>query len=776
MYSVFTAHDINVILHKFIADLNKYRNQVGLFTTISVVVPHRAMALWLKYRIADTNGICANIDFVIISDFISRQINNYVAIDADRSISIIYSKLCVLADRNMLPFNIPGDYCTIFNIAVRLSKIFRDYLYLYTRAIISGNFIATLPHYQQLIWHTLFEEIALAGLRTYLDLYQSNFDKTRDTVFMFCINYLHSSQLEILLKLPLRLFWYLCVPSNEYYGDLLPRVNAGNLLLANFGIRSKLMHDMFCSYDVMFDCIECACYTNNLLQIIQNDVKRVIYRDKTTAVSKEYLSDGSINIYVAYSRLAEITHLFDQITILMNNGVSISDIIVIAPDIFLYHKFIDAVFCDIDHNFVRSIGESSHWLFLKKLLQLPSILNIQYFNSLLEHAVGVLFAANEIAYIKLWMSSNVLDTYNVLKKLVLGFCLPHQLAYDYGKLPVFDSCVAYDNIEFNQMVLVNKLSILFDIIDYLHGKFIDEQNLRSVAMTDLIDGMEVISDKIIQCNNEYQDVYADFISFLVHYQGDASNIWNISALSILLDKFLRQRSFVELNGQLTFASIHDMVAIPYSVVYMLGMNCGEFPNNYADIFDNKASYIATDASQQNFLDILLTAKDKLFISYVGIDARGNILEPSSVVVMLKQVIADTVNCKNEIVQRIEHQSYAPCVRDLHFNISLPSVITFEALVNTYLHSNYNLKYMVDFMDGEINYHDKLTILDTHISRKFYVAMQNLVFKLGVDTVQDMYVSGQLLEYFKYINIFAELALFNVRYENYMNMYFAYQAM
>lgn len=93
-------------------------------------------------------------------------------------------------------------------------------------------------------------------------------------------------------------------------------------------------------------------------------------------------------------------------------------------------------------------------------------------------------------------------------------------------------------------------------------------------------------------------------------------------------------------GGITFASFDSARCVPARVVVMLGMNDGTFPRApRKDAFDLVASRpprrgdpSCRDEDRQAFLDALLSARDRLIVTYVGQSIANNGARPPSVVV------------------------------------------------------------------------------------------------------------------------------------------------
>ena len=107
-------------------------------------------------------------------------------------------------------------------------------------------------------------------------------------------------------------------------------------------------------------------------------------------------------------------------------------------------------------------------------------------------------------------------------------------------------------------------------------------------------------------------------------------------LSSLDERGLSQRFFA---GAVTFATLMPMRAIPFRHVCLLGMNDGDYPRSRTPMdFDLMGrDYRPGDRSRREddrclFLEALLSARDRLYISWVGRSINDNTERPPSVLV------------------------------------------------------------------------------------------------------------------------------------------------
>ncbi len=112
-----------------------------------------------------------------------------------------------------------------------------------------------------------------------------------------------------------------------------------------------------------------------------------------------------------------------------------------------------------------------------------------------------------------------------------------------------------------------------------------------------------------------------------------------------------------LRGQLTFCSMLPMRSIPFKVIALLGMNEGEFPkidrNPTFDLLTHnfrKGDRSRRADDRYQFLEILLSARQQLIITYIGQSISHNETIPPSVVVSeLLEVLQESYQLSDLII-------------------------------------------------------------------------------------------------------------------------------
>jgi exodeoxyribonuclease V gamma subunit len=121
-----------------------------------------------------------------------------------------------------------------------------------------------------------------------------------------------------------------------------------------------------------------------------------------------------------------------------------------------------------------------------------------------------------------------------------------------------------------------------------------------------------------------------------------------------------------LRGQLTFCSMLPMRSIPFKVIALLGMNEGEFPkidrNPTFDLLTHnfrKGDRSRRADDRYEFLEILLSARQQLIITYIGQSISHNEAIPPSVVISeLLEVLQENYQL-SDLITRQPLQPFSP---------------------------------------------------------------------------------------------------------------------
>jgi exodeoxyribonuclease V gamma subunit len=506
-----------------------------------------------------------------------------------------------------------------------------------------------------------------------------------ERIAVFGISYLPKYHMELLAAIAgitdINLF--VLSPTREYWADIIPnkakaRLAAkdgalrieGNPLLASLGKLGRDFSDMVIEIGdvaaVQEDLYEDP-GEGSLLQNIQTDILSLSDPLEKRSIDPD---DRSIQIHSCHSPMREIEVLYDNLLALLEqrNGLVPRDIVVMTPDIETYAPYISSVFdgCQdaslkipyaIADRRLKSEGQIASVML--KLLGLPGsrLSAVQLFDILEAAPVRSRFDLDndELEIIRGWIDetrvrwgideqSRVrlgLPGYREnswragLDRLLLGYAMPDEngrlfngkLPYDemegaaaqtLGKLAAFINSVA---AMADALTRPRTLSAWKDQCSHLLSDFIraDEETARELA---------AVADVVAAIGEVGQ-----MAGFTDEVELSVIRAW----LTARLDQAEKGLGFM--TGGVTFCAMLPMRSIPFRVVALIGMSDGAFPRqNSCPGFDlvarspRRGDRSLRDEDRYLFLESILSARDCLYISYVGQSIKDNSQIPPSVLV------------------------------------------------------------------------------------------------------------------------------------------------
>jgi exodeoxyribonuclease V gamma subunit len=219
-----------------------------------------------------------------------------------------------------------------------------------------------------------------------------------------------------------------------------------------------------------------------------------------------------------------------------------------------------------------------------------------------------------------------------LKRLLLGFAM-----IDEGLAP-YQGLLPYPAMEGNAVKLLGQFLDFFDFL---------EQSLKILNTTQTPTKWSQILPLLAQ--NLLKPKYTE----LENWHLLLEQLSNLDALAALgsekvslgivrnwLESQWSQRLWREIpQGLITFATPEQLQGLPFRVICFLGLNRGSLPRPDTD---HELNLLAEDpqlgdpslrrADRELFLDSLLSARERLFLSYTGRRVRDNLEQPPSVLI------------------------------------------------------------------------------------------------------------------------------------------------
>ena len=413
----------------------------------------------------------------------------------------------------------------------------------------------------------------------------------------------------------------------------------------------------------------------------------------------------SISVHSCHSPLREVEVLHDQLLSMFEQDPQLTprDVVVMLPDVDQYSPWIQTVFAgmSIDRNDQRRIpfsisdrsARNEHPV-LSGLLQLldldnrrcsaPELLELLEIPAL-QNRFG--FNSESFATIRSWVESTGirwgLDPEHQagfdipprdsnswlfgLRRMLLGYAMPENSGL-YGNTLPFEPVQGMNAVLSGQLAsfieqaehLARTLSTPRSIEDWtsyinqLMEQFFEPDENDEFALTTVRKALENLHQQI-------------------HDAGYKEHVTRPVLLDYLTERLTSERSSQRfLAGQVNFCTLMPMRSIPFKVVCLLGMNDGAYPRSLPPAgFDliaqnsRRGDRSRRDDDRYLFLEALLSARHKLYISYVGRNIKDSTPRvPSVLVTELLDYIAQGFSTKHgdlseQLVKEHPLQPFSP---------------------------------------------------------------------------------------------------------------------
>jgi exodeoxyribonuclease V gamma subunit len=490
--------------------------------------------------------------------------------------------------------------------------------------------------------------------------------------------------------IPVNLF--LMNPCREYWGDILSEweikkeagvtdlkdsdveilhLEKGNRMLASMGKLGRDFFEMLNELDPRQHPLFKEAETISLLSSIQSDILHLTDIDKETYVKRTINpDDSSIQIHSCHGATREMEVLYDQLLHMFEKHPDLKpkDILVMTPDIEIYAPYIQAVFdapheeaCRIPYSIAdRSIKIESDIMraFLGIMELRDGRFNASQVLSVLESsAVRRRFEIldNDLETIHKWINDTRIrwgidgqskgnlglpqfeeNTWKSgLERLLLGYALPAH------EERLFEGILPYDHMEGgNTHLLGNFLSFVHDLFSHITSLSVPRPLDEWFTILKDMMGFMFVPDK--ESERDVQRIHR--FLYDLRDMGEITGFKEkvgIQIIKWLMERFFEKRGwgYGFLTGGVTFCAMLPMRSIPFKVICIVGMDNTAFPRQLKPIsFDLMARHPQLgDRSRRNddrylFLETILSARERLYISYVGQSIHDNTSIPPSVLV------------------------------------------------------------------------------------------------------------------------------------------------
>ncbi|GAA3938659.1 exodeoxyribonuclease V subunit gamma [Chitinophaga oryziterrae] len=439
----------------------------------------------------------------------------------------------------------------------------------------------------------------------------------------------------------------------------------GNPLVAGWGRVVQDTFGLFFKHDEFINAYDDSELVppeaDTLLHKIQNDVfnSATTNRNKISAAD---LSDGSVTINACYTVAREVEVLYNYLVYLIDKKkehLSPRDIVVMVSDIDAYAPYIKAVFNNAPYKFRYTIADESYADSDNLFNALHAVLHMNEDNFKAEEVLQLLdfsyirerFSINDVplirsvvdaANIRFGMEGNKEDeTFLVswkygIKRIMYGICMSGGEEYGEGAdsffpLDILEGSAGQEVIRFCHFV-----QMLMQVVE-------EQKRERSIAeWVTYIEG--VLHNMVYEPEEDTDEDYNILMQQLSDYNLLNEYMSDTVGFDVFGHSFLdtltgNTRSGLFVNGGITFCSLIPMRSIPFKVVAMLGLNYDKFPRrehptgfNLMERDKQRGDRNVKENDKHLFLETILSAREYLYISYVGQSARDNTGIPPSALV------------------------------------------------------------------------------------------------------------------------------------------------
>ncbi len=453
------------------------------------------------------------------------------------------------------------------------------------------------------------------------------------------------------------------IEENELY------LEQGNSLLASMGIVGREFTRLILGYDEINEISSSHKPDDDIiLSCIQSDILNFVERGVDFKKKVICKNDDSIQIHSCHSPMREVEVLYDRLLDMFEKDSSLSpdEILVMTPDIETYAPYIHAVFdmpADNKNKIPFSVADKNVRLesaTIEAFLSIIELANSRYAPSLLfaileSKAVKEHFdlSDKDMEIIYRWIKDTGIrwgidsrhkkdfdlpdsmeNTWRTgLDRLILGYALTGD--------DLFEHILPYESISGSTAyILENFLNFTDKVFDLLE-KFKEKYTLHDWAVIFkqiLKDFFKIKED----AEHEFQ-VLRDLIDSFDKIESISSykQKVDINIIKAFLNQRLSRKGFDSefLTGGVTFCLSLPMRSIPFKIICFLGLNNETFPRQDNNVGFNLIAKAKkrTDRSKRNddrylFLEAIVSARQKLYISYIGQSIIDNRPLPPSVLV------------------------------------------------------------------------------------------------------------------------------------------------
>ena len=448
------------------------------------------------------------------------------------------------------------------------------------------------------------------------------------------------------------------------------KLHVGNELLSNYSALAKDTYNILFREDDFVNAIDDSLckepLSNTLLEKIQHDIFNNL-NQKRNRISLDNLKDESLIISSSYTPMREVEVLYNRILFVLdkNPDLQAQDIIVQLSDVDLYTPYIRAVFDNAPYSLPYSIADRSYLGgdtivgILKLLLQLTSedftsekviqLLNFEWIRNRFDiKNVELIREVVREANIRFGTKGYATDdtryvSWNYgLERVLLGYAIRSEEEYELEEYTTYP----LDKIEGSDAEELLRFKAFVDRLILLINKRTPDRLLSGWK-----DYVEELIEQLLMVDKDAEPELKYIQQHLASFENmnswlDEPIAYDVFQKAFVDALFSNSRAGHFISGGITFCSMIPMRSIPFRFVAMLGLNGDKFPRTDTKIaFDLiNVEYQRGDRNTRNndkylFLETILSAKQYLYLSYIGNSTKDNsVYNPSLLIDELKTYI------------------------------------------------------------------------------------------------------------------------------------------
>ncbi len=676
-FTIYTSNRMELLVEYLAQVLN--RQPLPPLVPETIVVQSQGMARWLSMELSSRSGVWANGFFPFPNAFLrevfGQVLDEELALDAWQRpvlawrIMALFAELCrderfsQVAAYTITPLK-------AYQLAATLADLFDQYVIYRPDLIRFWEKGAELDSWQAILWRRLRDDIDQPHRA---DLFERCLHRLHSheglsgilpsRVSVFGVSSMPPRHLEVFHALGrhLEVNVFFLNPSEKEWGDIIPEaaitrlerasgldrqshfLDAGNPLLASMGRLGRDFFSLLLENEAEEEALFVEPDAGSLLAVVQADIL------KLQDASHGYKKDETICFTSCHSPMREVEVLYDHLLGLFNSHSDLEprDILVMTPDVSGYAPLVEAVFsADGEQILPYTIADQSHdqeeciagffqildlaqsrfkSLDVVALLEIAALrrrfrLSIDDVNQITEWLaeLRICWGRDGKDRTRFGLPDHVENTWRAgLDRLLLGFAM--------GDEQLFDGILPYEAAHLEPELagrFLNFYHALHEWSDRLQHQY--DLSTWSTLLLNL-------SNEMLQPDQDEEREMQVLRSALVALAQEQilSQFDQELSLDVVEDRVQKAVSrdlspYGFMGGGITFCSLLPMRAVPFKVICLLGMNDGDFPRSPARFgFDLMAQeFRRGDRSMRFddrylFLEAMLSAREQLYISYLG---------------------------------------------------------------------------------------------------------------------------------------------------------------